>query len=282
MSTGELTAIRLATRDGASLHLEGRGGRRDILMLHGLGYASWAAEALRAELDDEIGLWSLDHRGTGRSTDGSEPITMDVLVDDAAHAIDALGGRVAVCGYSMGGYVAQTLTARHPELVDRLVLIATSAGGDGATPVPHATRAAWLDAVGEPPESYARLTMPLSYREGWAEANPDAYERMIRARLAHPTPTAVWLAQYEACERFLAAGSATARLGVPILVLHGDADRVVPVPNGRALAASAPACRYVEAPGAGHLLHLEEPALVADEIRRFLSPTQDPPGNTKE
>ena len=49
------------------------------------------------------------------------------------------------------------------------------------------------------------------------------------------------------------------RIDAPALVLHGDADLIVPVENGRMLASRLPNARYVELPGRGHNLPLEDP-----------------------
>jgi pimeloyl-ACP methyl ester carboxylesterase len=61
------------------------------------------------------------------------------------------------------------------------------------------------------------------------------------------------------------------RIDAPALVLHGDADAIVPVENGRALAARLPNARYVELPGRGHNVQLEDPATVNRLVLEFLA-----------
>lgn len=282
MSVRELTRIRVRTADDAVLHLEGSRTGHSVLLLHGLGYASWAAQQLRQALGEELALWSLDNRGTGRSTRGRRGLSIELLAADAALAIEALGRPAIVVGYSMGGYIAQLLALSRPELVRQLTLVGTSPGGAGSVPVPDNTRKVWLDAADETPEQYARRTMPLSFREGWPQSHHDEYEDVIRARLTYPTPSSIWREQYHACERFLQRGAQTAQLSVPTLILHGGADRVLPPANGRAIASLIPTARYRELPGAGHLLHLEQPDTVAAEIRRFVSHLVHHHGITKE
>lgn len=270
-----LVELRVVAADGTGLHLEGNPAGRNLLMLHGLGYASWAARALRAALAPRgIGLWSLDHRGTGESEPGALPISIELLAEDAAAAIAALPAPVDLLGYSMGGYAAQTLVREHPGSASRVILLGTSAGGAGSVPVPEATRRAWLDAAGSAPPEYARRTMPLSFREGWPEAHPEEYERVLAARLERPTPSEVWRAQYEACERFLGAGIDDTGLSLPVLVAHGTADRVLPVENGRAIHRMLPRARYIEVAGGGHLLHIESADLIAEHIDSFLTHTR--------
>jgi pimeloyl-ACP methyl ester carboxylesterase len=149
-------------------------------------------------------------------------------------------------------------------------------------PVPAQTLKVWLDAADQTPEEYARRTMPLSFRDGWPQSHPEEYEDVIRARLTYPTSIEIWREQYHACEGFLQTGARTAELSVPTLVIHGGADRVLPPANGRAIARMLPTAPYRELPGAGHLLHLEQPEVVAAEVRRFVSPLIHNHGNTKE
>lgn len=282
MSVRELTQIRVRTYDDAVLHMEGSRTGRAVLLLHGLGYASWAAQPLRLALDEELALWSLDNRGTGRSTRGQGELSIELLADDAALAIEALGRPAIVVGYSMGGYIAQLLALSRPELVRQLILVGTSPGGAQAVPVPDDTRKVWLDAADQTPEEYARRTMPLSFSDGWPQSHPDEYADVIQARLTYPTSSEIWREQYHACEHFLQTGARTAELSVPTLILHGGADRVLPPENGRAIARMLPTAPYRELPGAGHLLHLEQPEVVAAEVRRFVPPLIHNHGNTKE
>lgn len=263
-----LTSRTVIAADGSRLHMEGT-GQPVWLMLHGLGYASWEADELRDLLAAGQGLWSLDNRGTGRSAPSDGPFSIEQLADDAAEAIVELGEPLLVIGHSMGGYIAQSLAQRHPEKLRGLVLIATSPGGPRSEPVPETTTRAWLAAAGASPEQYARTTMPLSFRAGWTDEHPDTFERLLASRLAHPTPQTTWRAQFEACQRFLSRGISPSTLAVPTLVLHGSADRVVPVTNGRLLRAELPDVRYREIVEAGHLVHFEAPSLVADEIQTF-------------
>lgn len=266
--TGTLLTRSVNASDGLALHLEGD-GEPTVLMLHGLGYASWEAQPVRAELGAEFGLWSLDNRGTGRSDSFDGECSIDQLAEDAAVAIRQLGGPLVVVGHSMGGYIAQALAAKHPDLVRGLVLIATSPGGPDSQAVPTETRRAWTEASGLAPTDYARHTMPLSFRPGWTDEHPEAFERLLGMRLAHPTTQDVWRAQFTAAEDFLANGTTLGRTGIPTLVIHGMQDRVVPVANGGLLSRQLPTSEYHEVPGAGHLVHLEQPALVANLITTF-------------
>src|SRR5262249_46007198 len=93
-------------------------------------------------------------------------------------------------------------------------------------------------------------------------------EALLAARLAYFTPMTTWQRQWAACEAFVAKGVDVQKITCPTLVLHGDADRIIPIVNGARLAAALPSAHYVVVPGGGHLFPLEDPA-------RFASPVGD-------
>jgi pimeloyl-ACP methyl ester carboxylesterase len=212
-----------------------------------------------------------DNRGTGRSPKEPPPESIEQLADDAASVLDGrVVGPAHVLGHSMGGYIAQTLTLRRPDLVRSLVLVGTGPGEPTHEPVPPATLEQWLANAHLPPENYARRTMHLSFAEGWREANETLYEQLVAERVEYPTPPACWRAQYDACLRFIEHGLPIERISVPTLVVHGDGDRVVPISNGRAIASRIPGAELEVIPGVGHYPYLEEPARFAAVVGAFL------------
>ncbi|HBU43377.1 MAG TPA: hypothetical protein DEB57_10985 [Microbacterium sp.] len=137
--------------------------------------------------------------------------------------------------------------------------------------MPVSTTRAWQAAAGQAPDLYARRTMPLSFRPGWPQEHPEQFEQLLGARLTHPTPQQTWRAQFAACETFLAAGLDVSRISSPTLVIHGRDDQIVPVANGRLLAEALPDATYSEIRAAGHVVHLEQPALIAETISSFMN-----------
>ena len=256
------------------LFVDDHGDGPGVLLVPGLGYASWSWEA-QLTLASSWRLLAVDPRGAGQSFKPPAPYTIEEMASELAAVIRAVDAPpVHVVGFSMGGYLALTLATRHPETVRSLVLLATSAGGVGHVPVPEATRAAWLAAADLPAAHYARKTMHLSFAPGWVEDHGPDYEHLLEARLAHPTPAACWAAQYAACEAFVSEGVDVAVLDVPALVVHGSEDRVVPFENGERLAATLPRGHLVRLDGAGHLAHIERPAVVNAALASFLHGVQ--------
>ncbi len=193
------------------------------------------------------------------------------MAADAAAALRAFGAETAdVVGLSMGGYVALTLALAEPARVRSLVLIGTGAGGPDRVPRPAHVREIFAEAMGMPHEQFGRVTMPYTFAPGWVESHPDEFEEILATRLERPTSYEALEAHVEACYRFYEQASPVERITAPALVVHGDQDVIVPVENGRKLAARLPNAEYVELAGRGHNLPLEEPQTIARLVEDFL------------
>jgi 3-oxoadipate enol-lactonase len=158
--------------------------------------------------------------------------------DDVAAACDELGvDRIIPVGYSMGGPIAQLIWHRHRDLVDGMVLCATSRNFRGSR-----GERAWFQALGGL-SSMARLT-PAQWR--------GAVARRLLSRRIETSPLQEWV--YEELRRndprlLVEAGAALGRfsshtwieeLDVPTAVVVTEHDRVVPPHRQRKLAASIP------------------------------------------
>jgi len=251
------------------LYTEEHGEGHPLLLLTGLGYAIWSWQRQLPAWSRQFRCVAVENRGTGRSPKPPGPYSIEELADDAAEALE--GRRAHVAGFSMGGYIAQTLAVRHPELVDKLVLVCTGTGGPGRLPTPEETTSAWKANAGRTPQEFARATMPLSFRPGWTDEHPDEFEALLADRLEYPTPPDCWRAQYDACLDWAARVTPVDQIGAPTLVLHGDADRIVPYENGVELARRIHGSRFETFRGGGHLLHLESPDRFNTVVSSFLS-----------
>jgi pimeloyl-ACP methyl ester carboxylesterase len=254
-----------------TLHVEEHGSGPPVLLIQGLGYAVWGWRNQLAPLATRHRVIAFDNRGAGRSEKPPGPYTIDELAADTAGVLDERAIAAAcVVGLSMGGFIAQTLALSRPDLVGRLVLVGTSAGGPESVPQPAETREAWLDARDLPPEEFARATMRYSFAPGWTDAHPAVYESLLTARLEFPTPPEAWAAQFAACEEFLARGVPVEQIQAPTLVVHGALDRVVDPRNGELLTRRIPGARLLPIPGCGHQVPLEAPDRFNDAVLEFL------------
>ncbi|HKS68817.1 MAG TPA: alpha/beta fold hydrolase [Ktedonobacterales bacterium] len=213
---------------------------------------------------------AMDNRDIGDSDLVEAPYRTADQADDAAALLHALGiERAAVVGISMGGFIALELALRHPELVEKLVLTSTSAGG--RTHVQPGWRMRMM--LGMPrfvprwlrPEAgtVARRTYASIMAPGYCAAHPDDWEHIAEIARYRVQPAAAYMRQLNAC----LGHDASARLGTitaPTLVVHGTVDPLVPPANGEYLAAHIPGARLIRYPATGHVPIIER----ADDYNR--------------
>ena len=244
------------------------GSPEPLVLVAGLGQAPWVWRDVLPALQRERRVIVFAASGTGSRAGLPPRRSVDEM---AADVLAELDGPAHVRGFSMGGYVALTLALAEPELVRALLLVATGAGGPGRVPRPRWVADATAEALRLPDPEFAERTMPFTFSPGWVEATPQRFREIMEARIEHPTPYALLEAHAAACFEFYARGCEVERIRAPALVLHGDKDLIVPVENGRMLAARLPNAQYVELPERGHNLMLEDPEaftrVVADFVR---------------
>jgi 3-oxoadipate enol-lactonase len=245
--------------------------RDPLLLIAGLGQGSWVWRDVAAVLERDRRVLTLESRGTGALHAVEARTTVAEMAADARRLLRDQGiDRAHVAGLSMGGYVALTLALTERDSVRSLVLAGTGGGGPGRVPRPAHVARAFHEAMGAPYEEFTRRTMPYTFAPGWAEANADAFERIVAARLERPTSYETILAHADACYRFYREGCDVESIALPSLVIHGDGDLIVPVENGRMLARRLPNAQYVELEGRGHNLPLEDPPTFVQLVREFL------------
>jgi pimeloyl-ACP methyl ester carboxylesterase len=242
-----------------------------LLLIAGLGQGSWSWRDVVPLLDGDRRVLAPDVPGTGlRNEEAARRSIGDMASDFARFLASERVDAAHVIGLSMGGYVAMTLALGEPELVRSLVLIGTGGGGpDRVRRPPHVARA-FTENLTRPYDQFSRATMPYTFGPGWTERHPDRFEQILAARLERPTSFDAIEAHAVACYEFYDAGIDAERIAVPTLVVHGDQDLIIPVENGRRLAARIPNAEYVELEGRGHNLPLEEPETVARLVLGFV------------
>jgi pimeloyl-ACP methyl ester carboxylesterase len=104
---------------------------------------------------------TVEMQGHGRTADVDRPLTYEQLADDVAALVQYLGiEQVDVFGYSLGGFIAQQVTIRHPELVRKLVVVSAAFNREGVYPEVWEGIEALTPELfaGSPPQTeYARL-----------------------------------------------------------------------------------------------------------------------------
>ena len=245
--------------------------RGTVLLLAWLGGSRLGWSEVLAELGSEYRALAPDHRDTGDSSPDTEPFLLGDLADDDAAFLKALNAAPAVVvGLSMGGMVAQHLALRHPELVRGLVLVSTTPGGAGGTPTTERGRAAlFLPAELEAGER-ARQAMTLMTVPGFTDAHPEVLDLAERNAERHPMSADSYKRQFRAV-RAHDTTAGLALIAVPTLVLHGDSDDLIPLPDGLRLAAGIPGAQLRVYQGTGHMPQLERREEFLADVRGFLA-----------
>jgi pimeloyl-ACP methyl ester carboxylesterase len=206
-----------------------------------------------------------DQRGHGASLTGTSPASTPLLADDLAAVLrhTRRRSRVVVAGHSMGGMGVLQLAAHHPAVAANLsgvLLVATSSGQMNLTGAQHPP----LDRlVGRARNSIAALCLRL----------PGATQtvRDLLSPTSDPRPpidvAADW---YRAVtEHYIEPGSLASLAAVPVHVMAGEHDRLVPAVHALRLAAQLPHAQLHVIPGGRHGLPSEQPAQVRAVLEKL-------------
>jgi pimeloyl-ACP methyl ester carboxylesterase len=212
-----------------------------------------------------------ENRGSGRTRvvgedNGSRSVwgwATDLLAFVDALQLD----RVHVAGCSMGGRIVQAFACRWPDRLLSLSLLCASPGGEHA--VAGDPEVAAAVAVGSRPDAtleQQRAAVAAMFHPDTPARAPDTVrafqelreveahtaEELVRRTQAMTAPFSVW--------------DELGVLGVPALVITGEADQLLPPENSRRLAARIPRARLVLVPGGGHLFFMEQPEATNREL----------------
>jgi pimeloyl-ACP methyl ester carboxylesterase len=270
-----ITEADIQLADGRTLHAYDTraGGTGDgtvaVFWHHGSPNVGSPPEPLFAAAEDNGLRWiSYDRPGYGGSSpdDGR---TVASAAEDVAAIADALGiGRFTVLGHSGGGPHALACAALLPERVIAVVSVSAPAPFD-------ADGLDWF--AGSPPgiaaENRAATGGRAALEAHWAqdESGQDMSDLFTEADIAALGGTWAWLAGVAAKameqghEGYLEDTLASVRpwgfrpdaIRVPVLVMHGADDKMVPYGHGEWLAARCPAAEVRIVPGAGHITVLD-------------------------
>lgn len=246
-----------------------------VLCLHSLFVDARAFTALAALLSDEFRVVCPDLPGYGDS-EKPPPNRFSYGVDAFAEAlVDLYGGlglrRAFVIGHGLGGSIAMTLAARHPELVSRLVLIDPICRqiplflGHRALLVPFVGGIVYKQLVGR--TAFRTIFRDRLYGEGAPVSGQtiDAYFESFNS----PAGRGSLLATLRATSDTRPVLAQTVRLNLPTLVIWGRHDRFQPASFGQRLSREIRNAGF-ELFNAGHSPHEEFPSELAPSLRRFL------------
>jgi 3-oxoadipate enol-lactonase len=241
-----------------------------VLLIMGLGASSRLWFRLLPWLTREHRVIVFDNRGTGRSAPVRGRLTMGGLAEDAVTVLDAAGiERAHVVGASMGGMIAQHMALDHRDRVRSLVLACTTPGGrSGAPPWRLLASAAVRPLVG--PRRSFPLVAPSLYASATLRDHPDRVADDLDRRMADSTSPLTLYAQLGAIALHDTRPRLSELEGMPVLVVHGLEDRLVPPARARELAELIPGAQLELIPACGHLLTTDAEKQTAGAILAHL------------
>ena len=268
------TDVRRIVVNGVSLALDMAGSGPAVVFIHGypLDRTLW-----RHQVEHLRGYRRIapDLRGMGLSDAPDLGYSMGTYADDLAALLDALGVDEAVlCGISMGGYIALECVRRWRRRIRGLVLMDTRAEADsaegrkGRDSAAAAARERGIGAVAE-------AMLPKLFAGDTAEVVGPAWKQV--EMMVRNTPVPGILGALSAMRERPDSTPLLPTLGdLPVLVVSGEDDRIIPAAQARALAETIPGARLHVIAGAGHLPPVERPAETTEILREFLGGVYGP------
>jgi poly(3-hydroxyalkanoate) depolymerase len=240
-----------------------------LLLVNGIGAPLELLDPFVAALPPGRAVIRVDPPGVGGSPEATWPYHLATFAPVLADLVRALGHeRVDLLGYSWGGELAQQLALGCPEVVRRLVLVATSTG---VLSVPAAPRVLARFLFPRPPaDPAAALRMAADFYGGSVRTHPeraaaalaliaDGLHRHRRGYLQQLAATTGWTSL-----------PVLRLVRAPTLVVAGDDDPVIPRLNASILARGIPDARLHRHPG-GHLAIVTEAEDLAAVVEGFLA-----------
>jgi pimeloyl-ACP methyl ester carboxylesterase len=228
-----------------------------LVLIHGAGHSAGLWDALIAGLAERAAALAVDLPGHGGRT--AEP-GRESIAAYAEWLMDWIRrntlGRVVLCGHSMGGAIVQHLLVHHPDLFAAGVLVNSGAR--------LRVKNEFLDGI---LRNHARFLDQL-FGYGFAEHHQTPTMREAFVRSCNGAPHTA-LRDFNACNDFDMMQQIGV-IGVPILVIAADLDRMTPLKYGTFLVEKIAGARLCVIPSAGHYAPMEQPATVTAAIIDFL------------
>jgi pimeloyl-ACP methyl ester carboxylesterase len=249
---------------------EARGSGKPILFIHGFPLTRKMWEPQIEAFSGQMQVIAPDLRGHGETGATQGPYPMEMLADDCHALLEGLGvtGPVVLCGLSMGGYITLAFYRKYPERAAGLILAATRAGADSEEGKSNREKAA-SQALEKGVTTIIDGMLPKILAPQSYEDQPDLVER-VREIMAQTSVEGVVGAQLGMKER----PDSTSLLGqirVPVLVVHGADDQIIPTGEAEAMHTAVPGSQLHILPASGHLLNLEQPEQFNRVLADFLA-----------
>jgi 3-oxoadipate enol-lactonase len=253
MDTLEINGIRLV--------YDRRGKGTPLVLLHGYPLDHHLWDEVVPLLQDQFDVILPDMRGFGGSSTVDSFYTMEDIASDIAGLLDFLGiPKAVIVGHSMGGYVALAFARLYPERVTGLGLVSSQVLAD--TPAKREDRFKTAAEVAD--KGIATVVEAMT-----PKFTSDAHLQEFARNSMEQQQPAAYIGALKAMGERVDSTPFLSRMDYPVVIVHGDADNLIPIDRAREVKAALPNAYLVEISGAGHMPMMEAPEKTAEALRHF-------------
>ena len=229
-----------------------------LVLLHGYPLDHHLWDEVLPLLKDSFDLIVPDLRGFGESTTIDTPYTMDDFASDIAGLLDRLGiQKAAIAGHSMGGYVALAFARLYHERVSALALVGSQVLAD--PPDRKEGRYQTAAEVAEKGIGSVVETMTPKFTS-------DPQWQVFAHKSMERQQPAAYIGALKAMAERADSTPLLSTIQYPVVIIHGEADALIPIERAREVRTSLPKSHLVEIKGAGHIPMCEAPNETAQAL----------------
>ena len=247
--------------NGINLAYTRLGKGTPLMLVHGFPLDSSSWNELIPYLKDHFDLILPDLRGFGKSTTVEAPYTLSDMADDLAGLLDHLGvEKTALAGHSMGGYISLAFAKKYPQRVSGLGLIASQA----ATDAPEGKERRYKTAADVAEKGVGVVVEAMTPKLS-ADVRVQEFVRGVIERQSKQAVIGALKAMAVREDSMPILSSSD----FPLVLIHGDADQLVPLERAKEIKSANPSARLLELKGAGHMPMMEFARQTADGLMFF-------------
>lgn len=232
-----------------------------LVLIHGFPLDSSIWNDVVPLLEGDFDLILPDLRGFGGSPTVGSPYSLSEMADDIAGLLDRLNvGKCALAGHSMGGYIALAFTRKYPHRVSGLGLVSSQTSADA----PQRRQGRFQEVAEVEKNGIGSIVDGMAPKLS-TDLRVQARVREVMTRQRGAGVVGALKAMAERRD----AADVLSSIQLPVVILHGVEDRLIPIERAREMKRDHPFVRLVELLDAGHMPMMEAPEKTA-EVLKFL------------